>query len=58
MPIMAPVGDLVAWTRQSTVLAFQLGDGLTNAIYPTSVHHAGIFGCVQDSLFRVAEVRH
>mgnify|MGYP000399840828 CR=1 FL=1 len=36
MPIMAPVGDLVGLTRQSTVLAFQLGDGLTNAIYPTS----------------------
>ena len=32
----APVGDLVGLTRQSTVLAFQLGDGLTNAIYPTS----------------------
>ena len=31
MPIMAPVGDLVGLTRQSTVLAFQLGDGLTNA---------------------------
>ena len=28
MPIMAPVGDLVGLTRQSTVLAFQLGDGL------------------------------
>ena len=36
MPIMAPVGDLVGLTRQSTVLAFQLGDGLTNAIFPTS----------------------
>lgn len=36
MPIMAPVGDLVGLSRQSTVLAFQLGDGLTNAIYPTS----------------------
>lgn len=30
------MGDLVGLTRQSTVLAFQLGDGLTNAIFPTS----------------------
>jgi uncharacterized ion transporter superfamily protein YfcC len=36
MPIMAPVGDLIGVSRQTTVLAFQLGDGLTNAIYPTS----------------------
>lgn len=36
MPIMAPVGDLIGISRQTTVLAFQLGDGLTNAIYPTS----------------------
>ncbi|MBO1679051.1 YfcC family protein [Bittarella massiliensis (ex Durand et al. 2017)] len=36
MPIMAPVGDLVGVSRQTTVLAFQLGDGFTNAIFPTS----------------------
>ena len=43
MPIMAPVGDLVGLTRQSTVLAFQLGDGLTNAIFPTSSTMLGFF---------------
>ncbi len=36
MPIMAPLGDLVDITRQTSVLAFQLGDGITNAIFPTS----------------------
>ena len=36
MPIMAPIGDLIGMTRQSTVLAFHLGDGLSNYIYPTS----------------------
>lgn len=36
MPIMAPVGDLVGVSRQTAVLAFQMGDGLTNAIFPTS----------------------
>lgn len=36
MPIMAPLADLVGVTRQVAVLAFQLGDGLTNMIVPTS----------------------
>lgn len=36
MPIMAPLADLVGVTRQIAVLAFQLGDGLTNMIVPTS----------------------
>src|SRR5699024_3544649 len=36
MPIMAPLGDLMDITRQTSVLAFQLGDGITNAIFPTS----------------------
>lgn len=36
MPIMAPMADVVGITRQSAVLAFQLGDGFSNVISPTS----------------------
>jgi len=36
MPIMAPLSDLLGITRQTAVLAFQLGDGLFNMIIPTS----------------------
>ena len=36
MPIMAPLSDLVGVSRQVSVLAFQLGDGFTNLIVPTS----------------------
>ena len=35
MPIMAPLADLVGVTRQTAVLAFQVGDGITNLIFPT-----------------------
>ncbi|AET59352.1 C4-dicarboxylate anaerobic carrier [Paenibacillus terrae HPL-003] len=36
MPIMVPLSDLLGITRQTTVLAFQLGDGFSNMILPTS----------------------
>ena len=36
MPLMAPLADLVGVTRQVAVLAFQMGDGFTNLIIPTS----------------------
>ncbi|MED3691958.1 C4-dicarboxylate ABC transporter permease [Peribacillus butanolivorans] len=36
MPIMTPLADLVGMSRQTAVLAFQLGDGLSNMIFPTS----------------------
>lgn len=36
MPIMAPLADIVGVSRQVAILAFQLGDGLSNIIYPTS----------------------
>ncbi|SIT74724.1 YfcC family protein [Edaphobacillus lindanitolerans] len=36
MPIMAPLADLLGVTRQTAVLAFQLGDGLSNIVIPTS----------------------
>lgn len=35
MPILAPIGDILGVTRQTTVLAFQFGDGLCNLIAPT-----------------------
>ena len=36
MPIMAPFSDLIDISRQTTVMAFQFGDGFTNMITPTS----------------------
>ena len=36
MPLMAPLSDLVGVSRQVAVLAFQLGDGWTHCIMPTS----------------------
>ena len=36
MPLMAPLADIAGVTRQVAVLAFQLGDGFTNLIVPTS----------------------
>lgn len=36
MPLMAPLADLSGLSRQTAVLAYQLGDGFTNLIIPTS----------------------
>ena len=36
MPIMAPFSDLIGISRQTTVMAFQFGDGFTNMLTPTS----------------------
>ena len=36
MPLMGPLADLSGITRQTAVLAYQLGDGFTNMIIPTS----------------------
>ncbi len=44
MPIMAPFSDIVELSRQTTVLAFQLGDGFTNMITPTSAVLMGALG--------------
>jgi len=35
IPILAPLGDLVGVTRQTSVLAYQFGDGFTNVFTPT-----------------------
>lgn len=36
MPILTPLADLVGVTRQTAVLAYQLGDGISNIFTPTS----------------------
>ncbi|MBC8359641.1 MAG: putative basic amino acid antiporter YfcC [Candidatus Aminicenantes bacterium] len=43
MPIMAPLGDLVGITRQTTVFAFQLAEYI-NPILPTSGVTMGVLG--------------
>jgi uncharacterized ion transporter superfamily protein YfcC len=44
MPIMAPFSDYIGLSRQATVMAFQLGDGFTNMITPTSGVLIGVLG--------------
>lgn len=34
LPILIPVGEVIGLTRQTTILAFQIGDGLTNLVNP------------------------
>lgn len=36
MPLMTPLSDLIGVSRQTAVLAFQMGDGITNIFSPTS----------------------
>ncbi|WP_432641907.1 YfcC family protein [Acidaminococcus sp.] len=36
MPILIPLADLIGMTRQTMILAFQFGDGLTNSAWFTS----------------------
>ena len=52
MPIMAPLSDLIGLNRQIAVLAFQLGDGFTNLITPTS---AVLLGSLQAAGVSFAE---
>lgn len=44
MPLMAPLADLLGVSKQVAVLAFQLGDGFTNLIVPTSGCLMGVLG--------------
>jgi len=43
MPVMAPLGDLVGITRQTSVFAFQLAEYI-NPILPTSGVTMGVLG--------------
>lgn len=36
IPLIAPLADLWGFSRQLGILCFQLGDGITNLLYPTS----------------------
>lgn len=36
IPLVVPLADLVGFTRQNAVLAFCLGDGFSNMIFPTN----------------------
>ncbi len=36
MPIMAPLSEVLGLTKQTAVLAYQFGDGISNSIIPTS----------------------
>ncbi|WP_226668939.1 putative basic amino acid antiporter YfcC [Metabacillus litoralis] len=47
MPLMAPLADIAGVTRQVAVLAFQLGDGLTNILVPTSAALMGALGAAR-----------
>ena len=42
MPILTPLSDILGISRQTTVLAFQFGDGLSNMVIPTSGVTMGI----------------
>ncbi len=46
MPIMLPVADIIGITKQTTVLAFNFGDGLSNYILPTSSALMGLIAMV------------
>ena len=34
LPVMIPLGEVLGLTRQTTILAYQIGDGVTNLINP------------------------
>lgn len=35
LPVMLPLGESLGLTRQTTILAFQIGDGISNLVNPT-----------------------
>lgn len=42
MPVMTPLSDLLGISRQTAVLAYQFGDGISNLVIPTSGVTMGI----------------
>ncbi len=44
MPILSPLSDLIGLTRQTAVLAYQIGDGFSNIFWPTSGYFIGALG--------------
>ena len=47
MPVLAPLGDLLNITRQTNVLAYQLGNGLTNVFIPTQGYFMAALGILK-----------
>jgi len=47
MPLMTPLADLLDISRQTAVLAYALGDGLSNMIIPTSGFLMAILGLAE-----------
>ena len=47
MPLMTPLADLLHISRQTSVLAYTLGDGLSNMIIPTSGFLMAILGLAE-----------
>lgn len=47
MPIMSPLADLTGISRQIAVLAFQLGDGWTHCLMPTSATLMAVLGAAR-----------
>ena len=56
MPIMAPMADLLGLSRDTAVLAYQFGDGLSNIIWPTAYAAvmAGLAGVPLDKYWKLA----
>ena len=46
MPIMAPAADILGFSRQIAITAFQLGDGFANVLVPTSGLCMGALGMI------------
>lgn len=46
MPIMLPVADIIGMTKQTAILAFNFGDGLSNYVLPTSSALMGFIAIV------------
>lgn len=49
IPILAPLGDLVGVTRQTTVLAYQFGDSFSNVLSPNVGYFIASLGAVNIS---------
>ncbi|MFP4081511.1 MAG: YfcC family protein [Candidatus Aminicenantes bacterium] len=47
MPILAPLGDLLGISRQTNVLAYQLGNGFTNVFTPTQGYFMAALGILK-----------
>jgi uncharacterized ion transporter superfamily protein YfcC len=55
LPILLPLGDLVGVTRQTSVLAYQFGDGFSNVFTPTSGYFMAGLGLIGVSWERWAK---